>query len=156
MSEPEFIEPTPEGRQKLVMLIACQMLVILLLDQWLFPAWSRHLQTLPRCERFTQMMGALQTLFLAVPLIVGVFAVIFARKLLRQRQFPLSGAWVWRRTRIQRGRIVQLRAYALLVMSALAWLVPMYVFSVMIKEEDIARVCAIQPEDRQMPREASQ
>lgn len=156
MSEPEFIEPTPQGRRKLVMLIACLALVGLLLDQWLFPAWSRHLQTLPLCERSIQMMGALRAAFLVVPLIVGVFAVIIARQWLRLRQFPLPGAWVWRRTRIRRGRIVQLRAYALLVMSALAWLVPIYVFAVMITDEDIARVCASPSTDAPMSRNAPQ
>jgi len=34
-------------------------------------------------------------------------------------QFPLPGAWVLRRTRIQRGRAVQVRAVTLLVLSVL-------------------------------------
>lgn len=115
----DFIDPTPEGRRRLLWLTAVMGLLGALATYWLLPWFRTQMQVLPPCEALRLARGVITAMLLGLPLIVVLWALPLARGLWRTGQFPLPGAWVLRRTRIRRGRAVRVRAVALLVWSAL-------------------------------------
>ncbi|MGZ3238164.1 MAG: hypothetical protein ACXU8A_12395 [Burkholderiaceae bacterium] len=43
--------------------------------------------------------------FASIATLIGLGTILYGRKILRNAQYPLGNAWVWRDTPIQRGRI---------------------------------------------------
>ncbi len=115
----DFTDPTPEDRRKLLWLIAVAVMLGAAVTYWLLPWFRTQMQVLPPCEAVRLARGVITAMLLGLPLIVVLWALPLARRLWRVGQFPLPGAWVLRRTRIQRGRAVQVRAVTLLVLSVL-------------------------------------
>jgi hypothetical protein len=113
----EFIETSGESRRKLLVL---SLVAVVLGAVWTFllrPALFAHIQGLPDCDQARWSVGLLLGALGLLP-VAGLWAGHYARKLIRHGQFPLPGAWVWRRTPITRGRPVRYRAYAIGVCSA--------------------------------------
>lgn len=120
-AHPDYIEPTRAGRIKIAAAVLVSVAVFQAIKRWLIPAFNAHVHALPRCEQWHWLMNTVHVVFWAVPLLLTIVMVPVALRLIRHRQFPLPGAWVWQRTKIQRGRVVVLRAYALLAACLLAW-----------------------------------
>jgi len=116
----DFIDPTPESRRKLLWLIAAALLLGALATYWLLPWFRTQMQVLPPCEAIRLARWALLVLLLSLPLTAIGWALPLAWRLWKVGQFPLPGAWVLRRTPIQRGRAVRIRAVALVLWSVLS------------------------------------
>ena len=116
MKTNEFVETSAKSRRNLLALTIATVLIGAALTFLLRPALFSHIKQLPPCGQahwaFGLFMGSLGLL----P-VVGLWGVNYARKLLKYGQFPLPGAWVWRRTPVARGRAVQLRAYGIMFCS---------------------------------------
>jgi hypothetical protein len=121
----EFIEPTRESRRNLLLLIAIGIVVGTSFKFWLMPALFAHINSLPLCDRLRWLraclLGAIST-----PPLFALWAIPHAIRLLKLNQSPLPGTWVFQRTSIQRGRVVRLRAYFLLVTSVAACAFPVF------------------------------
>jgi hypothetical protein len=109
MKNDEFVETSAESKRKLLALIIAGV-AIALLQRVLFA----HVRQLPFCSQAHWSWGLLAGCLAMLP-IVGLFTGRYALKLLHYGQYPLPGAWVWKRTPITRGRAVRFRAYGLLL-----------------------------------------
>jgi hypothetical protein len=115
----EFIEPTPQGRRNLIVLLVIGVLLAISYRFWLQPALFGYIQSLPLCDQLPWWRGLLISV-LASFLFVALLSAWNALQLLRYGQLPLPGTWVFQRTKIQRGVGVRRRAYFLLAISVLA------------------------------------
>ena len=109
----EYLEPTPATRRKLALVVLAGVALGALLEFWLKPAVLHFIDTLPICAQLPWWRGLLVSAICLLPL-AALFAFLQAHKLLRFKQWPPPDAWVLRRTPIQRGRVVTVRAYVLL------------------------------------------
>ena len=112
----EYMEPTPDSRRKFAACVLFGIVVAVAMEFFLLPAMRAHLKSLPPCAQFTLLIDVMQVFTVVMPLVMGSYSVWFARRLLRHGQFPLPGAWIWQRTRVQRGWRVRLRAYVSLLL----------------------------------------
>ena len=109
----EYLEPTAAMRRNLALVVLAGVLVVALLEIWLKPTVLHFIDNLPICAQLPWWRGLLVSAICIFPL-AALFPLFQARKLLRFKQWPLPGAWVLRRTPIQRGRVVTVRAYVLI------------------------------------------
>lgn len=119
----EFVEPTRDGRRHLLWLLMLGILAGALLQFWLKPAFLSYVKSLPSCEQFKWLRIWLVSA-LCSPGLLALWGIVHSIRLLKSKQSPLPGAWVWRRTPVKRGEVVRLRAFALLFLSAVAIAVP--------------------------------
>jgi hypothetical protein len=120
----QFIEPTPATRRKVLIVLCAGVVIAGILQFWAAPAFFSFVGSLPLCERFRWLQGAMIALLGTVALF-GAWAAWYARGVLKSGQWPPAGAWVWRRTAIRRGRSAKWRAYALLALACMAMSVPL-------------------------------
>jgi len=113
----EFLEPTPASRRKLTALLVAALAGGASLIEWL-KSYLAELKSRPICDTLEPVL-VLGILILASLLLLSAWVAWTARKVLRLDQWPLPGTWVFRRTPIQRGRKVVLRAYAMLGLAVL-------------------------------------
>lgn len=109
----EYLEPTLATRRKLALVALVGVLLVALLEFWLKPRVLHYIDGLPICAQLPWWRGLLVSTICLLPL-AALFAFLQARKLLRFKQWPPPDAWVLRRTPIQRGRVVTVRAFVLL------------------------------------------
>jgi hypothetical protein len=129
----EYIEPTNEGRVKMALIAIAIVGGLEAAKRLLIPAFMAHVQTLPKCEQLVWLVNSVQAIFFAVPLLLSAFMIPIAIRLLRHKQFPLPGSWVWRRKKIQRGRIVVARAYLILALCLVTYVFPFWARHVLVK-----------------------
>jgi hypothetical protein len=127
MADIEFAEPTAHARRNLLVLYATGAIVGALLVSVVRPGLFEFIKGLPVCEQSRWTLGLLAACFSVLP-IAAAATILYARRLLRFNQSPLPAAWVWRRTRIRRGRPVRVQAYALIVCSACLLVLAPYLF----------------------------
>lgn len=113
----DFIDPTPEGRRNLLLLLLLGIVLGGALQFWLKPAFFASLHSLPPCDQLKWLRVCLIAA-LATPPLLTLWAIPHSLKMLKYKQSPLPGAWVFRRTPVRRGRAVQLQAFFLLLVSA--------------------------------------
>lgn len=140
----DYMEPTGSGRRALVLMAALSAVLLVTAKLWLVPAFTAHVRALPPCEQREYMVNTIQAIFLAAPLLLSAFMVPMAVRMLRHRRFPLSGAWIWRRRKIQRGRIVVARACLIIALCLLMFAFPFWVRQTLAKAS-IQDPCASQP-----------
>jgi hypothetical protein len=121
----EYIEPTRESRRNLLLLVVVAIAVGGAIRFWLFPALFAHIGTLPKCGQIKWLRNCL-IVVVASPPLYALWAVPHAMRMLKLNQSPLPGTWVFRRTPIARGRVVRLRAFGLLFLSAIAPAFPVF------------------------------
>jgi hypothetical protein len=129
----EYIEPTKAGRTKMVLIAMAIAGLLEAAKRWLVPPFMAHVNTLPECEQYVWLANAVQAVCFVVPLLLSAFRIPIAVRMLRHQQFPLPGAWVWRRKKIQRGRIVVARAYLILVLCLVAYVFPFWARHILVK-----------------------
>lgn len=120
MNTPEYMEPTPAGRLKIVASFCALAALGLVWHYFLFPPLRAHVKALPACDQFTVLSHALLAMVTVLPLAVCAFGGWVAHQLLKHERFPLPNAWVWQRTRVRRGFWVKARACAILLLCGLA------------------------------------
>lgn len=86
-------------------------------------AWVR---TLPICERIEWLSTLLVGTMALMPLLGGAVLVPLAFRVLKHRRVPPPGTWLWRRTRVWRGRRAQWVAGAMLAWVVLAAPAPFF------------------------------
>jgi hypothetical protein len=122
VADPDFLDPGPHDQRVLILSWIALAFAGALIVLWLKPALLAHVNALPVCDQLPWwrafLVGAL-----CAPVVVALWAVHYARKLLRYEQMPLPGTRVLRRTPIVRGRPVRLRAWLLIAVAAIAVLV---------------------------------
>lgn len=122
--QPEFIEPTREGRRLLLLQIALAIAVGLAMRFWLMPALFAHINSLPRCEQAHWLWWCVVGISV-IPVFIAFWSIPVTIRIFRHEQWPLPGAQVFRRTRIQRGWTARLRGFVLLLASLLALSMPL-------------------------------
>lgn len=137
----EYIEPTKEGRAKMALIVVGIVGLLEATKRWLFPAFLAHVKARPECEQILWLVYVVQVIFFAVPLLLSVFMIPVAIRMLKHQQFPLPGAWVWRRRKIQRGRIVVARAYLIVVLCLVACVFPFWARHILVKS-NVHEQCA--------------
>lgn len=110
----EFIETSTAMRIKIAASVVALLGVLESAKRWLMPALIDRTKALPPCEQYELLVGSIKVLFFSVPVVLSIVMGTFAIRLLKHQQFPLPGAWVWRRTKVSRGRAVRIRAYLIL------------------------------------------
>ncbi|WP_266172032.1 hypothetical protein [Dyella subtropica] len=121
----EFIEPTPQGRRSLIVLLVIGVVLAISYRFWLQPALLGYIHSLPLCDQLPWWRGLLISVLVSF-LFVAFLSTWNALQLLRHGQSPPPGTWVFQRTKIQRGVAVRRRAYFLLAIAALAVLIAWY------------------------------
>ncbi len=117
----EFIEPTRHGRAGLILIWLVGVAGMAFLQFWVRPL----LMTLQGCDRVLLLERTLAS-GIGISMALVICGGYSALKALKFKQMPLPGSWVWRRTPVQRGRRVTLKAYVFLAGSvilvlSLAW-----------------------------------
>ena len=116
MKTNEFVETSAESRRKLLALSVAGVLFGAALTFLLRPALFAYIKQLPACGQAQWSFGLLICSLGLLP-VIGLWAGNYARKPLKHGQIPLPDAWVWRRTPVTRGRMVQFRAYGIMLCS---------------------------------------
>jgi len=124
MDNVEFIDSTGRARRNLALLYGGGILLGALLVGLVRPALLEVLHDLPICDQAAWSVRIVVTTLSPLPF-AAVWLALHARNLLKFDQSPLPNAWVWRRTRIKRGRSVQMQAYALLFCAAVLLVAPL-------------------------------
>ena len=113
MESGDFVEPSADARRKLLALYFAAVLVAALLVFFVRPTLLGFIGSLPACERARWSLTLLAALLAPLPF-VAAWVALHARRLIAVGQWPLPGAWVWRRTPVRRGRALRVQAYALM------------------------------------------
>lgn len=111
MNEIEFVEPSPTGKARLIVVYLAAMAACAVP----FLTWPRVASSighLPACEQVPWLRGYLVGT-LAVLLLFAAAVGRHGYKILRFRQLPLPGAVVFRRTSVRRGARVIVQGYVL-------------------------------------------
>jgi hypothetical protein len=114
----DYIEPTPAARRMVVLAFVGFFIILYTTHKWLLPAFLAYLNRLPICQGRWWMCVVLLSLCAILPVLAILLASLGVR-ILRHGQVPVPGAKVFRRTKIVRGRMARLRAYALILTSAM-------------------------------------
>ena len=106
----EYVEPNRGRMLRRLVLLAVLIYCYVNIDAY----WQRlmgFVKALPPCEQIPW----LRTIAIAMVVLLMLGPVLVAwegYRILQFRQWPLPGAFVWRRTKIKRDRWVPVRAYA--------------------------------------------
>ena len=125
--ESEFIDPSPKGRARLVLLSLVAVAGYVAIDIY-WPRFMGHVKGLPLCEQLPWLRGFVVAF---VGIVVSMASMLGWQgyRILRSGQLPLPGALVFRRTRIRRGASVLMQGYlfcalALAIVAGFAYLLP--------------------------------
>lgn len=121
----EYIEPTPEGRRNLLLLTAAAIIVGGAFKLWLTPHFFAYIATLPPCDQLPWLRGCLLAA-IATPALFGAWGIPHAIRILKAKQSPLPGTWVFRRRPIKRGRALRIYAAGLILVSLAALAFPLF------------------------------
>lgn len=121
----EFIEPTPQGRRNLLLLLAGLLVFFLSFQKWLAPAYLDYVHSLPPCDQISHLEKFI-FFFMCFPTIAGIWGVNHARKVIKFKQIPLPGTWVLNKTPVKRGRAVVVQAYFGLILSIVLGAFPIW------------------------------
>jgi len=119
----EFIEPSAHGRRNLLVLCVGGIAAGAFVRFYLLPALFAFVAALSPCEQFRWLQDALLASLGPLPLF-AVWALLYARQLLKFERSPLPNAWVLRRTPVRRGRSVRWQAYGLIACALVAFAAP--------------------------------
>lgn len=109
--EPQYIDPTPKSRRRVLLTFAIASLVGLGAIQGVQMLLG-HIKMLPICDQISAFRWLWSTVLVALAA-GGVWSAWLARQILRANQCPLPGTSVFRRTTIHRGA-ARWRAYVAL------------------------------------------
>jgi hypothetical protein len=122
----EYIEATPASRRKLAAIFVIAIVGGLVTLEYVLPEYLAHIRTLPFCEQLEWVEGTLLVLLLGF-VILAPWLGWNAREVLRREQWPLPGAWVWSRTRVDRGPRVRWRGRAMVASAIVLLVVPLLI-----------------------------
>ena len=131
----EFVEPSNAARVKVGALLLTLLAIVESIRYWLAPVFMAHINTLPKCQQLIWLTNALQLAFFILPVVASAFVLPSAAKMLKQKIFPLPGAWIISRTKVQRGRIVVARAYVLIALCLLMFTAPIWARYILNKSD---------------------
>ena len=141
MKTNEFVETSANSKHKLLALSVAAVSFGAALTFLLRPALSAYIKQLPACAQAQWSFGLLIGSLGLLP-IIALWSGNYARKLLKHGQFPLPDAWVWQRTPITRGRMVQVRAYSIMLCSIAFLAIFFYGWHVLWPMAAISHRCA--------------
>lgn len=129
-SPDEWIEPAPGDRRKIIRAAALMLLGLLLFHVLAVKPTQAWVNTLPACERLAWLRGMLVGLMALMPIGGGAILVPVALRVLRHGRVPPPGTWLWKRTRVWRGRRARWMAGAMLAWVVLASPAPFFAWHV--------------------------
>jgi hypothetical protein len=129
-STPEFAEPAPGDRFKIACAAAALFVGLALVHLLAVRPTLAWVRTLPGCEQATWLSGLLVGAMALVPLVGGGVFLPTALRVFRQGRMPPSGTWLWRRTRVWRGRRARWIAGLMIAWTAAAIPVPFFAWQI--------------------------
>ena len=138
----EFIEPTEEGKKTLLIRLVIVFLLICLFEYLWAPLWGDYTSTLPLCEQ-RQWIKYYMEAFVCIPLIVGIGMIPYARKMVKQDQYPLPGTLVFHRKKIIHGKPVRNRAAIFYCVLFISFLFPFVVVKILDKQPVFQNLCSV-------------
>ncbi|MDB5773438.1 MAG: hypothetical protein JWM42_3812 [Burkholderia sp.] len=118
----EVVRATRRGRLLLSLMFAVAIAVLALFQFFVLPFINSSLAMNPS----PQSIATLKYLFAgfaALAVLPSIAMIVIGRRILRCGQSPLPGAWVWRDTRVKRGRDATRIGWTCIVSGALSCLI---------------------------------
>lgn len=129
-STTEFAEPAPGDRIKIAGSVAALALGLALVHLMAVRPTLAWVRTLPGCEQATWLSGLLVGAMALLPLLGGMVFVPTALQVFKHGRLPPPGTWLWRRTRVWRGRRARWMAGAMIAWTIVAAPAPFFAWQV--------------------------
>jgi hypothetical protein len=121
-TQPDVIRATPRGRVLSVVLIALAIALLAFFQLFVLPSIQSVLGASPLPNTIATLKYIFSG-FAALAIVPAIAMIATGRKILRSGQYPPPNAWVWRDTRIKRGRDAIRIAWICIIAGALAGLI---------------------------------